>query len=98
MSNLQTYYHFKLDYQKVDQHTGGKWLIHGTKRRKDNHVSKRGPRDCLGTEIMSICLPLIVNITNQSNPLKTSHFNYWLSLYWLDGIIIDILRPNHHTL
>ena len=29
MSNLQTY-HFKLDFQKVDQHTGGKWLIHGT--------------------------------------------------------------------
>ena len=33
MSNLQTYYHFKLDFQ-VDQHTGGKLLIHGTKRRK----------------------------------------------------------------
>ena len=32
MSNLQTYYHFKLDFQKVDQHTGGKWLIHGTER------------------------------------------------------------------
>ena len=36
MSNLQTYYHFKLDFPKVDQHTRGKWLIHGTKRRKDN--------------------------------------------------------------
>ena len=36
MSNLQTYYHFKLDFQKVDQHTAGKWLIHGTKRHKDN--------------------------------------------------------------
>ena len=23
MWNLQTYYHFKLDFQKVDQHTGG---------------------------------------------------------------------------
>ena len=34
MSNLQTYYHFKLDFQKVDQHAGGKWLIHGSKRRK----------------------------------------------------------------
>ena len=30
MSNLQTYYHFKLNFQKVDQHRGGKWLIHGT--------------------------------------------------------------------
>ena len=33
MSNLQTYY-----FQKVDQHTGGKWLIHGTKRHKDNQL------------------------------------------------------------
>ena len=40
VSNLQTHYHFKLDVQKVDQHTGGKWLIHGTKHRKDNQVSK----------------------------------------------------------
>ena len=38
MSNLQTYYHFKLDFQKVDQQTGGKWLIHGTKRHKDNQL------------------------------------------------------------
>ena len=38
MSNLQNYYHFKLDFQKVDQHTGGKWLIHSTKRRKDNQL------------------------------------------------------------
>ena len=36
MSNVQTYYHSKLDFQKVDQHTGGKWLIHGTKRHNDN--------------------------------------------------------------
>ena len=33
MSNLQTYYQFKLDFQEVDQHTGSKWVIHGTKRR-----------------------------------------------------------------
>ena len=38
MSNLQTYHHFKLDFQKVDQHTGGKWLIHGSIRRKDNQL------------------------------------------------------------
>ena len=38
MSNLQTYYHFKLDFQNVDQHTGDKWLIHDTKRRKDNQL------------------------------------------------------------
>ena len=38
MSNLQTYYHFKLDFQKVDQHTGGKWLIH-----LFNHTMQRQP-------------------------------------------------------
>ena len=38
MSNLQTYYHFELDFQEMDQHTEGKWLIHGIKRRKDNQL------------------------------------------------------------
>ena len=37
-SSLQTYYHVKLDFENVDQHTRGKWLIHGTKRRKDNQL------------------------------------------------------------
>ena len=34
-SNLQTYYHFQLDFQKVDQHM---LLIHGIKRLKDNQL------------------------------------------------------------
>ena len=38
MTNLQTYYHFRLNFQKVDQHTGGKWLNHVTKRHKDNQL------------------------------------------------------------
>ena len=38
MSNLHTYYHFELDFQKVDHHTGGKWLINGTKYHKDNQL------------------------------------------------------------
>ena len=38
MSNLGNYYHFKLDFQKVDQQTGSSWLIHGTKQRKDNQL------------------------------------------------------------
>ena len=28
----------KFDFQKVEQHAGGKWLIHDTKRRKDNQL------------------------------------------------------------
>ena len=38
MSNLQPNYCLKVDFQKVDQHAGGKWLIHDTKRRKDNQL------------------------------------------------------------
>ena len=38
MSKLQVHYPFKLDFQKVDQHTGGKWLIHSTKHRKYNQL------------------------------------------------------------
>ena len=38
MSNLQNYYHSKLDFQKLGQHTRGKWLTHGTKRHKDNQL------------------------------------------------------------
>ena len=34
---LTNHYHIKLDFQKVDQHTGGKWY-HGTKHRKDNQL------------------------------------------------------------
>ena len=38
MSNLQHQWYLKIDFQKVDQHAGGKWLIHDTKRRKDNQL------------------------------------------------------------
>ena len=42
MSILQIRYHFKLDFQEVDQGTGGKWLIHGTKHRRDNQLQSLG--------------------------------------------------------
>ena len=38
MSNLQPNYCLKVDIRKVDKHTGGKWLIHDTKHRKDNQL------------------------------------------------------------
>ena len=34
MSNLQLNWCLKIDFQKVDQHAVGKWLIHDNKRRK----------------------------------------------------------------
>ena len=38
MWNLQPNCCLKIDFQKVDQYAGGKWLIHDTKRRKDNQL------------------------------------------------------------
>ena len=38
MSNLQSNCCLEFDFQKVDQHAGGKWLIHDTKRRKNNQL------------------------------------------------------------
>ena len=42
ISNLQTHHYFRLDFQKVDQHTGGKWLTHGTKTSPGGSVAKPG--------------------------------------------------------
>ena len=41
MSNLQPNCCLKIDFQKVDKHAGGKWLIHDTKRCKDNQLQSR---------------------------------------------------------
>ena len=41
MSNLQPNCCLKVDFQKVDQHAGGKWLIQDTKRHKDNDLFLR---------------------------------------------------------
>ena len=38
MLSLQPNWCLKIDLQMVDQHAGGKWLIHDTKRRKDNQL------------------------------------------------------------
>ena len=38
MSNLQPNCSLKIDFQKVDPHAGGNWLIQDTKRRNDNKM------------------------------------------------------------
>ena len=40
MSKLQPNCCLEFDFQKVDQHAGGKWLIYDTKRRKDNQLQR----------------------------------------------------------
>ena len=42
MPNLQSHYHFILDFQKVDQYEGGKWLINGTKHLQGQSAAKPG--------------------------------------------------------
>ena len=42
MSILQTIYHLKLDFQNVDQYSGGKWLIQGTQTPHGQSVAKPG--------------------------------------------------------
>ena len=54
---LQTYYHFKLDFQNVNQHTGGRWLIHGTKRY--NRPRYNGTLPSIHTSSTSIILDYI---------------------------------------
>ena len=38
ISNLQPNCCLKVDFQRVDKHIGGKWLVHNTKHRKDNQL------------------------------------------------------------
>ena len=38
MSNLQSNCCLKVDFEKVVQHAGGRWLIHDTKLCKDNQL------------------------------------------------------------
>ena len=55
MSNLQPNCCLKFDIQKVDQHAGSKWLIHDTKRRKDNQLqSLAKPQVFRGTHLRAM--------------------------------------------
>ena len=36
-----TVFVLNVDFQNVDQHAGSKWLIHDTKRRKDNQLQSQ---------------------------------------------------------
>ena len=43
MSKLQHNCCLKVDFQKVDKHTGGKWLFHATGRHKDTQLQNLKP-------------------------------------------------------
>ena len=88
MSNLQPNCCFKFDFQKVDQHAGGKWLIHNTKRRKDNQLqSLKLPCTILilhySTDICISCsfLKILENETITENICNVCHSNRESYLY-----------------
>ena len=51
---------FQTRIPKVDQHTGGKWLIHGTKHRKDNQLQSL----YLVFDICSVSLDVVKKCSN----------------------------------
>ena len=69
MSNLQPNCCLKFVFQKVDQHAGGKWLIHDTKRRKDN-------------QLQSLKLPCISRLIIRPHKVSMLHD---LCLKWSDS-------------
>ena len=68
ISNLQAHYHFKLDFRKVDQYTGGKWLNHGTKQRKDNQLQR-------------LELPIVYPSRESKHDLKESEANMFNPIF-----------------
>ena len=68
MSNLQPNCCLKFDFQKVDQHAGGKWLIHDTKCRKDNHLQSR-KRPCRISKLSSYRCDIKGSDSTMLNPI-----------------------------
>ena len=82
MSNLQPNGCLEFDFQKVDQHAGGKWLIHDTKRRKDN-------------QLQSLKLPMLVKgdpgilfsqarhgLSHDDDIMTWTHFLHYWPFVW----------------
>ena len=56
----------KIDFQKVDQHAGGMWLIHDTKRRKDNKLQslKTSIWEVVNINSVTFCWISIIDYTS----------------------------------
>ena len=83
MSNLQPNWCWKIDLQKVDQHAGGKWLIHDTRRRKNNQLQSLK----LACRILRLPLKDMIKLTNGYQQILKQitdglHISGWL-LYFV---------------
>ena len=54
MSNLQTWCNFELDFKKMYQRTGGKWLSNGTKHHKDSQLQSLELRCIISSRMLGI--------------------------------------------
>ena len=70
MSGVGTRYQFELDLKKVDQHTGGKCLIHGTKHHKDKQLQT------VFAEPESLISYAMIYHQAAYSPWKFSHFSW----------------------
>ena len=69
MSNLQPNCCLEFDFQKVDQHAGGKWLIHDTKRRKDNQLQSWVARCDIKGSVSTVLNPIFSKkVQGQKHP------------------------------
>ena len=70
MSNLQTYYHFKIDFQKVDQNTGGNY----------RHSIKLNVKDITSNRIYSDIYIKQLSYHRYSNAIYTVEYEWGISL------------------
>ena len=80
MSNLQPNCCGKVDFQKVDKHTGVKWLIHDTKHRKEYQLQSHNPvtqfglhRSMFDWALTSITNTLRPCVVTESLPLECNN-------------------------
>ena len=80
MSKLQTHYYSKLGFQKVNQHKGGKWLIHGTKHDQGNQLQSPSNFGMLHNDRSSFLdlEQLRIQLASQTS----NSTNLWHTLNW----------------
>ena len=110
MSHLQPNCCLKIDFQKVDQHARGKWLIHDTKSRKDNQLhhilasmtcSPRWltiqPRKCI-----CLCLychkPISTSVFNENTDISVSCDMKNLIRHMANRRYMRIIRDNYQSI
>ena len=76
MTNLQTYYHFQLDFQNVDQHTGGSgWSSAPNATRTISCKAWNSPVECPIRECKyGITDALVTNMKTDINDIHCSVF------------------------